>query len=259
MTYRGFGGFRVALCVLGLLASGCPNPNIYGTPRTLPKGKIAHTIAVEGVGYRFTRKDEYVTNGEQASVGAALLVPPSYSLRVGLVDRLDFGLRAANFSSLGLDLKANFLRSEAFDLAIDPFVQWSFSGINTTHIHLPLLVGFNPSRDLTILLTPGMMYGVSNLDTKTENDLSELKQIMGTAGFYARLGVGLDVRLTPRFGIHPEITVLKALHPPDSSVFESTLMYTFGFGFNIGAQPDYSDVGGTAPATAPAPATPPPQ
>lgn len=250
MSYRGFGGFRVVLCVLGLLASGCPNPNIYGTPRTLPKGKIAHTIAVEGVGYRFTRKDEYVANGEQSTVGAALFVPPSYSLRVGLVDRLDLGVRAANFSSLGLDLKANFLRSEALDLALDPFVQWSFSGINTTHIHVPLLVGFNASRDLTVLLTPGMMYGVSNIDTNTENDLSELKQIMGTAGFYARLGLGLDVRLTRRFGIHPEITVLKALHPPDSSVFESTLMYTFGFGFNIGAQPDYSDLDGAAPATA---------
>lgn len=238
----------MVFCVLGLLASGCPNPNIYGTPRTLPKGKIAHTVAVEGVGYRFTRRDEAVANGDTRTTGAALFVPPSYSLRVGLVDRLDFGMRAANFSSLGLDLKANFLRSETVDLAIDPFVQWSFAGINTTHIHLPLLVGFNVSRDFTFLLTPGMMYGVSDLDSRTEDDLSDLKQIMGTAGFYGRLGLGMDVRLTPRFGIHPEITVLKALHPPQSSNFESTLMYTFGFGFNIGAQPDYSDLGGPAPA-----------
>jgi hypothetical protein len=242
---------------LGLLASGCPNPNIYGSPRTLPAGKVSHTIAVEGVGYHFTRRDAYVEQeGLPRTASAATLVPPSYSLRVGIADRFDFGFRAANMSSLGVDIKGNFLRSEVLDLALDPFVQWSFlGGVDTTHVHLPLLVGFNASPKITVLLTPGMMYGVSSFKYANDADLSELKQLMGTNGFYARLGLGLDARLSKKFAIHPEITVLKALNPPTDSVFESTLMYTFGFGFVLGAQPDYSDLAGAAPpAASPAPA-----
>jgi hypothetical protein len=36
---------------LGLLTTGCPNPNLYGTPRTVPEGKFSGFAALEGVGY----------------------------------------------------------------------------------------------------------------------------------------------------------------------------------------------------------------
>ncbi|MGC4092508.1 MAG: hypothetical protein QM756_32450 [Polyangiaceae bacterium] len=266
MAYRGNGGIWALWCALGLLLTGCPNPNIYGTPRTLPQGKLSHTIAAEGVGYRFERRDQFVTEGQPREAFANLMVPPSYTLRLGLVDRLDMGVRAANLSSLGLDLKLNFVRTEVIDLAIDPLLQWS-TVLGTTHLHAPLLVGINLGPKFTILLTPGVMYGFSDLRDSEGKKISEIDQLMGTSGLYGRLGLGFNARITEKLALQPEITALKALHPPADSVFDSSLMYIFGFGITLGRQPSYAETETkpaplvepepTAPTTAPpsAPAT----
>ena len=251
--FKGSGGLAGVVCALGLLTSGCPNPNTYGTPRTIPKGKVAHTIAAEGIGYRLTRREQYVSESEPRDVATTLPVMPSYMLRVGIVDRLDFGFRAANFTSLGVDLKANFLRTPSFDMAIDPMVQWAFA-VDSTHFHLPLLLGLNLSDSFSIVATPGIMYATSSLDY--EDDLSELKQLMGTTGLSMRFGLGFDARVSKKFAIHPEVTFLRAVNPPTDTVFKDVTIFVFGVGFNIGALPDYSDVGGehAEPAEAPAPA-----
>jgi hypothetical protein len=242
---------------LGLLATGCPNPNTYGTPRTIPKGKIGHTIAAEGVGYRLTRREQYVSESEPRDVATTLPVMPSYMLRVGIVDRLDFGFRAANFTSLGVDLKANFLRTPSFDMAIDPMVQWAFA-VDSTHFHVPLLLGVNLSDSFSIVATPGIMYATSSLDN--EEGLSEIKQLMGTTGLSVRFGLGFDARVSQKFAIHPEVTFLRAVNPPTDTEFKDVSIFVFGVGFNIGAQPDYSDVDGTPaePAATPAPDSAPP-
>lgn len=249
--------------MLGLAATGCPNPNTYGTPRTVPKGRVAHTIAAEGVGYRLTRRDEYVSESEPKSVATTIPVMPSYMLRVGILDRLDFGFRAANFTSLGVDLKANVLRTPSFDLAVDPMVQWAGLVVDTTHLHLPLLIGVNLSDSFSIVATPGIMYATSNLDN--EEGLKDIEQLMGTTGFSMRFGLGFDARVSKKFAVHPEITFLRALNPPTDTVFKDVTIFVFGVGFNLGALPDYSDVGGSAepvaerapPSAAPLPAATP--
>lgn len=252
---KGPSGIVGVVCALGFLATGCPNPNTYGTPRTIPKGKVAHTIAAEGVGYRFTRRDAYVSETEPRDVSTAIPVLPSYMLRVGIVDRLDFGFRVANFTSLGVDLKANLVRTPSFDLAIDPMVQWAGLVVDTTHYHLPLLLGINLSDSFSIVATPGIMYATSNLNQ--DEDFAEIEQLMGTTGLSARFGIGFDARVSPKFAVHPELTFMRALDPPTNTEFENVTLFVFGVGFNIGALPDYSDVGGT-PSSAPADAEPAP-
>ena len=135
------------------------------------------------------------------------------------MDRLDFGFRAANFTSLGLDLKRNFLRTPSFDLAVDPMVQWAALVVDTTHFHLPLLIGVNLSDSFSIVATPGIMYATSNLDPSL--DVGEVEQLMGTTGLSARFGLGFDARVSPKFAIHPEVTFLRALNPPTDTEFEN--------------------------------------
>jgi hypothetical protein len=248
----GIGGLSRVVCTFGLLATACPNPNTYGTPRTTPPGKVAHTIAAEAVGFRLTRRETAVSEDEPRDVSGTFPVLPTYMLRVGILERLDFGFRAANFMSLGLDVKGHLLKTPNFDLAIDPMVQWAAIGIDTTHLHLPLLIGINASEAFSIVVTPGIMYGISDLNT--EEDLPEVQQMMGTTGLSWRAGIGFDARVSPKFAIHPELTIMRALNPPSDSEFENVTMFVFGIGFNFGKLPDYSDVeGGPAPAPAPKP------
>lgn len=250
LEIKGIGGLSRVVCALGLAATACPNPNTYGTPRTTPPGKVAHTIAAEAVGFRLTRRAQYVSEDEPRDVSGTLPVLPTYMLRVGILDRLDFGFRAANFMSLGIDLKGHLLKTPTFDLAVDPMVQWAALGVDTTHFHLPLLLGINASEAFSIVVTPGLMYGISNLNT--DEDLPEIQQMMGTTGLSWRAGIGFNARVSPKFAIHPELTVMRAMNPPSDSEFENVTQFVFGVGFNLGKLPDYSDVNGT-PAGAPPP------
>jgi hypothetical protein len=98
----------------------------------------------------------------------------------------------------------------------------------------------NFSQDVSLVLTPGVVYGLA---TATASSTNATQNASGTSGFIARGSVGLDIRVSPKLALHPEVTVMKSFQDAE------TLLYVVGFGFNIGAQPDYSDLArGTAPA-----------
>jgi hypothetical protein len=232
--------------LLGLLCTGCPNPNLYGTPRTVAPGKVTHTVAVEGFGYR----------GKEGSVTNSGVVPtvPTYALRIGVVDRLDVGLRVANMSSLGADLKLNFLKSESFDMAVAPGGQWftmsvsagnSSSSVNVVYLHAPLVLGLNLSPDATLVATPGVSYAYASSNTSGDGT----KAAATSDGVLGRFGIGFQYRITQGFAIHPEVTFMK--HLGDNGY----LLYLLGFGFNFGRIPTYGET--EAPAKAPAAATAP--
>src|SRR5256885_809242 len=109
-----------ALLLLAIVVSctGCPNPNTYGTPRTVPSGKLSHTVALEGYNFSLvTTRLNQAPNGtlapetkrESNTYGHL----PTYQMRIGLADRFDLGVRIANLSSLGFDVKYNFIKSAA--------------------------------------------------------------------------------------------------------------------------------------------------
>jgi len=247
-------GLFGAACLTALV--GCPNPNTYGTPRTVEPGKVSFTVAAEWEGYRF-KEQETTTNGGNtqtvtASQSGSVVVPPTFLVRVGAADRLDFGFRANNMSSLGADMKYNFVKSKFFDAAIDPGFQWFNVGVNVVHLHLPLLLAVNASKAVSIVLTPGIIYGTSSNNT-VDNDL---QRAFGTTGLIGRAGIGLDLRFTPKFAVHPEVTFMRAFARDTTLNTDATMTYMFGIGFNFGHLPSYADTEDTeaAPAAAPAPA-----
>ncbi|MGE3673700.1 MAG: hypothetical protein AB7K71_28780, partial [Polyangiaceae bacterium] len=134
---------RSLLLVAGasLCLTACPNPNLYQTARTTPKGKLGYSVAAEGLGFETKSTDED-TGASVRSETNFVPLPPTFMLRYGLSDELDMGFHVYNFVSPGFDLKYNFLK-DAVDLAIDPGVQ-VFTGssgnedFTVLYGHLPL-------------------------------------------------------------------------------------------------------------------------
>jgi hypothetical protein len=163
------------------------------------------------------------------------------------------------------DVKIRLLKGQ-LDLAVDPGLQGFYfsagdASLGVLYLHVPLLVGLNLSKAVSLVASPGFAYAIATT-TLDDGNGNNTQQVAGTSGIMGRLGLGVNVRLSKKFSIQPELTFMKAFQNTDA------LMYVFGLGFNIGAQPDYSDLDGTptpalpgegqpaAPATAPAPAAP---
>jgi hypothetical protein len=247
-------GLGVGLIVVGVLSlAGCPNPNTYATPRTAGSGHINHSIAIESWGFSF--KDSAGN-----TVSATLPTAPTYSLHVGIGDQFEIGARIANMSSLGGDLKWNPIRSRVFDAAIDPSFQYfqlsttTGSGGDTsfsvTYFHVPVLLGLNLSKSVTLVATPGVSYGLASASTNTTS--SDRAQASGTTGALARFGVGASFRVTNGFALHPEITLLHSFRS------ETANLYMIGLGFNFGGMPSYADLEESGQSPTGYPPTPPP-
>jgi hypothetical protein len=174
------------------------------------------------------------TSGGQTSFSPGL---PSVGVRYGVADRVDVGARVADLSSLEADLKYNFVRGR-FDMAIDPGVQgyyYTASGVppfGMAQFHVPLLLGLNFDEDTTVVLSPGFFGAVATTGVQLP---------AFTPGIGARLGLGLNVRVSDSLSWQPEVTVWHELYQSDSWV------YVFGIGANVGPQPDYSDLSSEAP------------
>jgi hypothetical protein len=228
---------NTATAALGaaLLLQGCPSPNVYQTPRTTPKGKTSHTLSAEA--FAFVDTDE--TSGERDVQSAPL--PPSYTARFGLSREVDLGVRLANMMSLlGVDVKWNFVRGETVDVAVAPAFHWAswvqaLNGVDSqiAHLHLPLLIGINVAEPLSVVVVPGITYGHGS-DSSFGRSIGD-----GADGVLARLGFGINARITRKFAIQPEVTLLRPFS--DNKV----QVYTLGFGFNFGALPRFDDVGRT--------------
>src|SRR4051812_2568805 len=174
---------------LVLTLSGCPNPNTYGTPRTTPVGKVAHSIAAEAIG----------ATGGGVSVGP-FPAPPTYTLRVGVADNADIGVRLGNMSTLGVDGKYNFIKTHGLDVAVDPGAQFFYfsasssagtasasTSITGTYLHLPLLLGVNVGDSLTFVPTAGIMYGiVSGSSTASSGDSKDSVKASSNTGLIGR-------------------------------------------------------------------------
>ena len=116
-------GIRLgAIGVAAALCTGCPNPQVYGTPRTTPVGKVQHTVAAEGfnfgIKYPAVKAADGSTIRPERTDSATLPNLPTYQLRVGVLDTLDVGVRIANLSSVGADVKWNFIKGDVFDMGV---------------------------------------------------------------------------------------------------------------------------------------------
>jgi hypothetical protein len=225
---------------------GCPNPNVYGTPRTTPKGTISHTIALEAM--RLQGKTGTAATKEESFTFPTL---PTYQLRYGAADRLDLGVSIRNLSTLGVDLKWNFLREKSVDMAIVPGAQAIYLGTSEgsaflSYIHLPLLLGLNLSDNLSIVLSPG---GTVIAGASSDNRSSGQSGLVAGAGFMGRLGLGLNIRTSDKVHLQPEVTVLRSFEKSE------VMFFTFGFGINFGSLPKYTGEGDDESGEDPKPST----
>jgi hypothetical protein len=241
MNKTNVNGIRLGvLGFIGLLCTGCPNPQTYGTPRTTPAGKIQHSVAAEGWGFSGT-------DGQtDTDISGTYPTAPTYTLRVGLADSVDIGARIANLSSIGADVKWNFLKSDSFDMAIDPSFQFFYFGasaggedasISVLYLNAPLMFGINVGESVTIVPTLGVTWGWASASVATAD---ESDSASSTTGLMLRPGLGFNFRISERFALHPEITFLRTLDSPDG---DSVLLYNFGLGFNFGNLPKYGTGG----------------
>lgn len=232
-------GTLLCLGVAAAMLTGCPDPNTYGTPRTLDPGKVQVVIAPEAFGA--TYKD---TNGQTQS--GFFPTTPTVGMRVGVANGIDIGARAPNLAGVGVDGKFRLLKG-GVDLAIDPGAQFNYfsatatNGSNSTStsiaivwLHLPLLVGFNVSHAVSIVATPGFVYGIVSGETSATSGA----QGSGSAssGVGARLGLGFDFRLSNSVALHPEVTGMRFFGNSQS------LVYSTGLGIVFVNLPDYSDI-----------------
>ena len=222
---------------LAALCSGCPDPNIYGTPRTTPVGKLSHTVAIQSATYSF----DNTKHAAGATDGTTTLLPPSYQLRIGVADTLDIGIRVAHASSLGADVKWNFVKTDVFDMAVDPSIQaWFYDSCSTdggshgqVYANLPLLFGINVSDSVSIVPTAGITYGCASRETLFGNSPSDAANIRGVM---IRGGLGVEFRQSSKFGFHPELTYLRYVGADTEPAISWVV---FGFGLNFGALPQW--------------------
>jgi hypothetical protein len=244
-------GIRVgAIGVAAALCTGCPNPQIYGTPRTTPVGKIQHTVAAEGfnfgIKYPAIKAADGSTTVPERTDSATLPNLPTYQLRVGVADTVDIGVRLANMTSLGADVKWNFIKGDTFDMAAVPGFQVfhigsssSSSGSGATagytqfYANLPLVFGINVSEAVTIVPTAGVTYGLNSASVVSNDGSSAASSV---DGLMLRGGLGFNFRISPRFAMQPEITMLKFLNKSEDA---GVTLILFGLGFNFGNLPEY--------------------
>jgi hypothetical protein len=211
----------VRLAFLGLFAiaclTGCPNPNLYGTTKTVAPGRVQHTVAIEAIG---------ATSG---TASGTLPTLPTYEARIGLAERVDLGLRVANITSLQLNSRIRFL-----DGTVSMATQPSLTGTRVSagdatatigYLDVPLIVALKASESLTLVASPGAGVAFSTADVSGDHKYAA----QGNAG-YARFGVGLNVRVSEGFALHPEVTAMKFA---DSSA----VLFTPGLGLQFGSIP----------------------
>jgi len=194
---------------------GCANPNMYGVARTLPPNSLHYGIAAEAVAH---------TDSLGTVASPAL---PTVFLRAGVTDRVDVGARLSHLSSLGFDVKYNFLSTDLLALAVAPGVEglWlplGSNGVGVARGHVPLVAAIDVATHVTLVGTAG----VSAFRTIPNPSL----YVREKSGFASRIGAAARLRITDTFAIAPEITVLRDLSTSSKEI-------SAGVAFVVGTLP----------------------
>jgi hypothetical protein len=165
---------------------------------------------------------------------------PTYQLRIGAADRVDVGVRVANLSSLGADVKWNFLKSSSFDMAIMPGAQFFYISTTGTggtsnsvflfYGHVPLLLGVNLGETATLVFSPGAVFVAGSSATSTDTR----EAAFSSTGVWGRFGFGVNIRASEKFAVQPEVTGMRAFTDAEA------MMILFGVGFSFGTLPSYA-------------------
>lgn len=221
-----------------LFLSGCPNPNLYQTARTVPKGELSGSAAAELFVVRAPADVD--TAGEykpevRTTAGPSL---PSLMLRVGVGEHTDLGFHVYNAAVLGMDFKHLIIRGD-IDVALAPGAHvHSVPGNEVTYsgefYQLPVLVDFNVSPAFSVVLSPGIAY--VNSSREGSDNRNAMEGSSGYSGTMTRFGLGLNLRASSGFALHPEATWLHGV-----SRDEPWDQFLVGLGFTFGSLPTFRD------------------
>jgi hypothetical protein len=164
-----------------LAALGCASPNLYTGPRATPVGRFVGFVA-----------PQLVERDEQSPMYAV-----AFRGRWSLVRQLDLGVRTT-LTSAGLDLKWNAIRTRHFDLALDGGVQLLS---NTIYVEMPVLLGMNVNESFSFLPSTGLTLGAGE-EPVLDGHRTDRHRPAGRV--FVRPGLGVQLRVTPRFAIQPE-------------------------------------------------------
>lgn len=239
----------VGLGAIAMLTAGCPSLPLMQSAETLPEGESQHAIGIEW--FRATHDD---ASDERRLAYSQPIAIPSYVLRHGVADGIDFGIRTATFLALAVDLKVQLLDTSALDLSVDPGVQFAYTW---GWVQLPLLVGVRFGDTVELVANGRVAYQVT-LDEST----GDLTPVLEDAGLFLGAGGSLYVRLGD-VAIVPEVNVVRGYGGADPVIVSLSL------GIVLGGHPGRRQVGRareeplpppdwTRP-DAPPPDTPPPQ
>lgn len=226
MSNRTFASFLLLAHFAAL--TGCTG-NQYATPRTIPRGTVSHTVALEG-------SLDFGFNGEPGDLH------PRYQLRIGAADRVDIGIMVGPY--LGADVKLNFLRTKHVDMAWSPGVHYGLFPLSNygfgedftqiVRFSAPLSLGFNTSKTVSLFV---------HANVAVLADVSD-DEVYGCPPPYCEkdiwsvvpeVGLGVQVRLTPNIALTPELTVY------GDSTYTSMPGIHGGIAITFGAQPNYDD------------------
>lgn len=195
------------LAFVALTISGC-HSNLYTTPRTTPPGSTQHIVALDYDAIPKSREDF----GIDASLPSLV-----YMARIGITDKIDFGIQASGM--LKVDAKFNPVRTRYFDLAIDPsvsgglFIGGTF-GFAVYIVSLPVILGFNAGEAMTLVIQGGP--ALSNIPGST---------------VYPFVGSGLQLRFGELVTVQPEFTL--------QFMGEDRVWACYGLGFGFGPHASY--------------------
>jgi hypothetical protein len=219
------------------LLCGCPDPNTYTTPRTLPRGRVQGLIAPEGIAVVYPTRAP--SGGTASPQNVILPAPPTLGLRVGGADNLDVGVRLDQLQAFAFDFKLRLFQGR-FDAAIDPGAQVCFLDQELLG-HLPLLLAWNVAESVSLVVAPGLMFASGATSTTQFGSLFVMDGV-SAPGTFGRVGGGVNLRLGNNFALQPEVTGVQQFG------VAGPLVLLAGVGILIGAQPDYSDLGPHPPA-----------
>ncbi|MDI1476205.1 hypothetical protein [Polyangium sp. y55x31] len=212
--------------ILPAMLTGC-TANQYATPRTIPRGQVSHTVALEGLlDFRF--------NGEPGDLH------PRYQLRVGLADRVDLGVMAGPY--FGADVKWNFVRTKYVDVAVTPGVYYSLfpsfsdgfdAPTHAVRFAAPISLGLNPTKAVTLFLHGN---AAVNWNLKSYDEHCYPPDCERSSWFVApEVGLGVQIRVTPNIALTPEVTIVGKTPHTAMAGLHGGLALTFG------AQPSYDE------------------
>jgi hypothetical protein len=207
-------GWSACLSVAGCTGAG--GHNTYSVARPAPPLRASGALIVENVWAAGARQGKRVSALAPAPVG--------FAVRLGVVDRLDAGVRfgwnlfPSRAIGVGTDLLAQVVESRTLDLAVNPRFTWTHlepltsvdeggyrrtGAVGFGSVDLPFVAGLNVSESLSLLFIGGALYGFRDRDGEIESAFTEARF---PVGFAPRMGIGLDSSAGGRVRFHPEIT-----------------------------------------------------